>query len=74
MKNVTHRQLRVFTSEHRLIAVPETEGLPIMRRWHLVHNLAKTLSPAAEAFRYFILERGEAFLAKHFAALKPLRP
>jgi hypothetical protein len=28
----------------------------------------------AEAFRYFILERGEAFLAKHFAALKPLRP
>jgi hypothetical protein len=31
-----------------------------------VHNQAKTLSPAAEAFRYFILERGEAFLAKHF--------
>lgn len=60
--------------EHCLIAVPETEGLPIMRRWHVVHNLAKTLSPAAEAFRYFILERGEAFLAKHFAALKPLRP
>ena len=27
------------------------------------NNLAKTLSPAAEAFRYFILERGEAFLA-----------
>ncbi len=60
--------------EHCLIAVPETEGLPIMRRWHVVHNLAKTLSPAAEAFRYFILERSEAFLAKHFAALKPLRP
>ena len=38
-----------------------------MRRWHVVNNLAKTLSPAAEAFRYFILERGEAFLAKHFA-------
>jgi LysR family transcriptional regulator, low CO2-responsive transcriptional regulator len=37
-----------------------------MRRWHVVHNLAKTLSPAAAAFRYFILERGEAFLAKHF--------
>jgi hypothetical protein len=38
-----------------------------MRRWHVVNNLAKTLSPPAEAFRYFILESGEAFLAKHFA-------
>jgi DNA-binding transcriptional LysR family regulator len=53
--------------EHGLIATPETEGLPVMRRWHVVNNLAKTLSPAAEAFRYFILERGEAFLAKHFS-------
>lgn len=52
--------------EHGLIATPEVEGLPVMRRWHVVHNLAKTLSPAAEAFRYFILERGEAFLAEHF--------
>jgi len=52
--------------DHHLIAAPETEGLPVMRRWHVVHNLAKTLSPASEAFRYFILERGEAFLAKHF--------
>lgn len=51
---------------HGLIATPEVEGLPVMRRWHLVHNLAKTLSPAAEAFRYFILERGEAFLAENF--------
>jgi DNA-binding transcriptional LysR family regulator len=53
--------------DHRLIATPECEGLPVMRRWHVVNNLAKTLSPAAEAFRYFILERGEAYLAKHFA-------
>ncbi|HEY1726308.1 MAG TPA: LysR family transcriptional regulator [Steroidobacteraceae bacterium] len=53
--------------DHRLIATPECEGLPVMRRWHVVNTQAKTLSPAAEAFRYFILERGEAFLAKHFA-------
>lgn len=53
--------------DHRLIAAPDTEGLPVVRRWHVVNNLAKTLSPAAEAFRYFILERGEAYLAKHFA-------
>jgi hypothetical protein len=51
-----------------LIASPEAEGLPIMRRWHVVNNQAKTLSPAAEAFRYFILERGEAFLANQFPA------
>ncbi len=54
--------------EHGLIATPDTEGLPVMRRWHVVKALAKTLSPAAEAFRYFILEHGEAFLAKHFPA------
>jgi len=53
---------------HHLIATPDTEGLPVMRRWHVVNALAKTLSPAAEAFRYFILENGEAFLAKHFPA------
>jgi DNA-binding transcriptional LysR family regulator len=53
--------------DHGLIAVPEVQGLPVMRRWHVVNNLSKTLSPAAEAFRYFILERGEAFLAEQFA-------
>jgi LysR family transcriptional regulator, low CO2-responsive transcriptional regulator len=52
--------------KHKLIAAPEIEGLPVMRRWHVVNNLAKTLSPAAEAFRYFVLETGEAFLAQHF--------
>ena len=50
----------------RLIAAPETEGLPVMRRWHVVHTHAKTLSPPAEAFRYFMLENGEAYLAQHY--------
>ena len=49
-----------------LIAMPNVEGLPLMRRWHVVHKQGKTLSPAAEAFRYFMLERGEKFLAAHF--------
>jgi DNA-binding transcriptional LysR family regulator len=52
--------------EHGLIATPEVEGLPVMRRWHVVNTLARTLSPAAEAFRYFVLEHAEAFLAAHF--------
>jgi LysR family transcriptional regulator, low CO2-responsive transcriptional regulator len=33
--------------------------------WNVVHLNAKVLSPAAEAFRYFILERGEAHLLAH---------
>jgi len=52
--------------DYRLIAMPNVAGLPVMRRWHVVNNLAKTLSPAAEAFRYFVLERAEAFLARQF--------
>lgn len=52
--------------EYKLIAVPNVEGMPVMRRWHVVNNLAKTLSPAAEAFRHFVLERGEALLAGQF--------
>jgi len=55
--------------EHHLIAAPDTEGLPVMRRWHVVNTLAKTLSPPAEAFRYFMLENGEGFLAGQFAHL-----
>lgn len=51
---------------HRLIAVLEVEGAPVVRGWNVVHTLSKLLSPAAEAFRYFVLERGEAFLAEKF--------
>jgi DNA-binding transcriptional LysR family regulator len=49
-----------------LIATPTVEGLPLMRRWNIVSTSAKQLSPAAEAFRYFVLDRGEAHLAKMF--------
>ena len=38
----------------------------MVRRWNCVHTLAKMLSPAAESFRYFVLERGEEFLAAQF--------
>lgn len=34
--------------------------------WNVAHMLSKLMSPAAEAFRYFVLERGEAFLAENF--------
>ncbi len=56
-----------------LIAMPNVAGLPLMRRWHVVHRHGKTLSPAAEAFRYFMLERGEAYLAARFPLRSPVQ-
>jgi DNA-binding transcriptional LysR family regulator len=58
--------------EHRLIARLDVEGTPIVRAWNVVHTLSKLLSPAAEAFRYFVLEQGEAHLAQHYAPLLQL--
>lgn len=57
--------------QHGLLAAPTVEGLPLMRRWHVVNTAAKVLSPAAEALRYFVLERGEAHLASMFSGGGP---
>jgi DNA-binding transcriptional LysR family regulator len=46
-----------------LIKLLEVDGLPLMRLWHIVNMPAKVLSPAAEAFRYFVLERGREIMA-----------
>ncbi|HSN21079.1 MAG TPA: LysR family transcriptional regulator [Usitatibacter sp.] len=44
----------------KAIHVLDVEDLPIVRRWYLVHRADKRLSPAAVAFRGFILgEAGE---------------
>jgi len=51
------------------LAVLPIDGLPMFRRWHVVHTSAKTLSPAAEAFRYFILEEGERFISELYPEL-----
>ena len=52
-----------------LIRVVEVEDTPIIRTWNVVHLRAKALSPAAGAFRRFILEHGEGFLREHDAPL-----
>lgn len=36
---------------------------------HVVHLQSCVLSPAAEAFRYFLIRRGEALLVAHDAPL-----
>lgn len=48
-----------------LIGVLEVEGTPVMRSWNVVHRVSKLLSPAAEAFRYYLIEEGENFLQEH---------
>ena len=52
-----------------LLHLLDIDGTPLMRMWNVVHLQAKLLSPAAEAFRYFIIERGEAHLLAHDAPL-----
>jgi LysR family transcriptional regulator, low CO2-responsive transcriptional regulator len=39
----------------RRLAVLDVQGLPIVRDWYAVHLTAKRLSPAAQAFREFLL-------------------
>jgi DNA-binding transcriptional LysR family regulator len=58
-------------STGQLVAL-DVAGLPLMRRWHIVNIQAKPLSPAAEAFRYFVLEQGERLLAEQFGKAVPV--
>lgn len=47
----------------RLVLLPVT-GLPVMREWYVIHRRGKRLSPAAQAFRSFLLEQGAALIAR----------
>ena len=55
------------------LSILDVRGAPVVRAWHVVHALSKLLSPAAEAFRYFVLEHGESDLAAQFADLGQLK-
>jgi DNA-binding transcriptional LysR family regulator len=48
-----------------LLNVLDIAGTPVMRMWNIIRLQAKTLSPAAEAFRYFMIEHGEGYLLEH---------
>ena len=60
--------------QHGLVAVLSVEGTPVVRAWNCVHTLSKVLSPAAEAFRQFIVKNGEASLSAQFARYLPAVP
>ena len=55
-----------------LLKVLDIAGTPVMRMWNVVHLGSKVLSPAAEAFRYYLIEEGSVFLSAHDGPL--LRP
>jgi DNA-binding transcriptional LysR family regulator len=44
------------------LALVHAPGLPVMRTWNVVHLREKRLSPAAAAFKAFVLDEGRAFL------------
>jgi DNA-binding transcriptional LysR family regulator len=48
-----------------LMKVLRVDGTPVLRIWNVVHLQSKVLSPAAEAFRYYVLEEGEKMLRAH---------
>ncbi|MFM2068919.1 MAG: hypothetical protein RLZZ584_3828 [Pseudomonadota bacterium] len=51
--------------EAGLLEIVPVQDCPIVRAWNVVHLQSRLLSPAAEAFRYFLLEVGEPYLAEH---------
>ncbi len=48
------------------IAILDIHNTPILRTWHVVALNKRSASQAAEAFRYFVLEKGGDILTKMF--------
>jgi hypothetical protein len=49
----------------RLLEILPVQGCPVVRAWNVVNLQSRLLSPSAEAFRYFLIEVGETYLAEH---------
>jgi len=52
--------------QQRLLVVLDVPGLPMPRRWHVVHMQGKPLSPPAEALRLFLLEHASPMIDAQF--------
>jgi len=53
------------------LCILDVQKTPVERAWNVVHMMSKTLSPAAEAFRNFVLENAQSHLAKQFDSHMP---
>ena len=58
---------------HDKIAILDIDETPITRAWHVVALNGSPQSPAAEAFRYFVLEHGAAILEELHPTLSKRR-
>ncbi len=52
---------------HKQLVILDIQDTPIIRTWHVVALNKRNASQAAEAFRYFVLEKGGEILNKMFA-------
>ena len=48
--------------ESRRLTILDADAFPILRHWYLVHRKGKRLSPVAQAFQAFVLERAADML------------
>lgn len=48
--------------EVQRLAILDVDSFPIMRHWYIVHRRGKRLSPAARAFKDFVLEEAKQLL------------
>ena len=71
---ITFASLHTVGNElkHQQIAVLDIHGTPIIRTWHVVALANRNTTQAAEAFRYFILEKGGEILNGLFPQPQPL--
>ena len=44
------------------LKILDVEDLPVLRNWYVIQRKGKRLSPAAEAFKTFVLEQAERFI------------
>lgn len=59
---VSIHTLEVELEAHRL-AILNVAGFPLKRHWFIVQRKGKRLSPVAQAFRQFVLDEAERFVA-----------
>ena len=66
---ISFMSLHTIGSElaNKQIAILDIQSTPIIRTWHVVALTKRNASQAAEAFRYFVLEKGGEILTKMFA-------
>lgn len=48
--------------ETKRLAVLDVKDFPIQRHWYIMQRKGKRLSPAANAFKTFVLEQAKAFI------------